>query len=83
MRLGKLFLKSINTEHRAQQTEGVRTLLARRKKTAFVNLPPGLTGYVQVVDVVVDKPFKYSIKSEKHLEDHVEMYTQGKLSASD
>ena len=52
---GKLLLADI---HRAQQTPEVKTMLAKCK-TQLVNIPGGLTAYLQVLDVGVNKSFKY------------------------
>ena len=57
--MGKYFRKSncyfdgkilIADFHRAQQTNGVKELL-KKKKTSLFNVPPGCTYRVQVVDV--------------------------------
>ena len=53
---GKLLIAGI---HRAQQTNQVKTLLGRCKGQ-LVNIPGGLTGYVQVLDVIVNKPLKHT-----------------------
>ena len=39
-----------------------------------VHIPDGLTGYVQVLDVVVNKPFKVYVQKllEKHMEENLE-----------
>ena len=78
---GKILIADV---HRAQQTETVKRYLSRCK-TELVNVPPGLTPYVQILDVVVNKPFKNDIKrqSEKHMEENLEKYTEGKLTASE
>ena len=48
------------------------------------NVPPGCTSRVQVVDVTVNKPFKDEVRHlfEDHLDKHLELYVEGKLSAS-
>ena len=92
--MGKLHNKSINSRinrqgviiadvHRAQQTKTVKTLLARTK-TALVNIPGGLASYLQVVAVIVNKPFKDHVRlmSEKHIEENLDLYTEGKITAS-
>ena len=63
----------IGDVHLAQQTDYVKALLTK-KMTSLCNDPPGSTSRVQVVDVTVNKPFK----DDKHLE----LYVEGKLSAS-
>ena len=70
--------------HRAQQTDGVKALLSKCK-TTLVNIPSGLTPYVQVVDMSVNKPFKDKVRfqSENHLSEHLDLYTGGKITASE
>ena len=48
---GKILIADI---HRAQKTKAVKVLLA---KTVLQNIPGGLTAYLQVVDVTVNKTF--------------------------
>ena len=51
----------------------------------FTNVPPGCTLCVQVVDVTVNKqfkPFKPFGLFEGHQDKHLELYVEGKLSAS-
>ena len=51
--------------------------------TSLCNVPPGFTLRVQVVDVTVNKPFKYEVRRlfENHLDKYyLELYVQGKLS---
>ena len=52
-----------------------------REKTCLVNVPNGLTAYIQVLDVGVNKPFKDRIRqqSERHLDANLEPYTTGKM----
>ena len=78
---GKFLLADV---HRAQQTDGVKALLSKCK-TTLVNIPSGLTPYVQVVDVSVNKPFKDKVRfqSENHLSEHSDLYTGGKITASE
>ena len=70
--------------HRAQQTEGVKALL-KKKNTILCNVPPGCTSRVQVVDVMVNKPFKDEVRRlfENHLDSNLERYVEGKMSASE
>ena len=50
---GKLLVADV---HKAQQTDGVKEALSRRK-TKLKNVPPGCTSRVQILDVSVNKPF--------------------------
>ena len=69
--------------HRGQQKPKTKNYF-RRCKIQLFNIPGGLTGYVQVLDVVVNKPFKaYQRLSEKHMEESLEDYVGGKISASE
>ena len=69
--------------HRAQQTDSVKELL-KKYKTSLVHVPPACTSRVQVVDVLINKPFKDEVRSL--LEDHVgkifDQYVGGKINAS-
>ena len=78
---GKLLIADI---YRGQETPKVKKYL-RRSKTQLVNIPGGLAGYVQVLDVVVNKPFKAYVQglSEKHMEENLEDYVGGKIGASE
>ena len=67
--------------HCAQQSDTVKSLIAKTK-TALVNIGGGITSYLQVVDVTVNKPFKDYVKtmSEEHIEDNLKLYTEGKIT---
>ena len=47
-------------------------------------VPSGCTLRVQVVDVTFNKPFKDEVRRlfEDHVDKHLELYVEGKLSAS-
>ena len=70
--------------HRAQQTDGVKALL-KKKNTKLVNVPPGCTSRVQLLDVSFNKPFNDVVKQlfEKHLEENLSRYPEGEISASE
>ena len=53
-------------------------------KTNLVNITDGLTSYLQVLDVVVNKPFKdyLTLQSELHMHQNLDRYVKGKFSAS-
>ena len=69
--------------HKAQQTDEVKRLL-QKKNTVLVNVQPGCTSRVQPLDVVVNKSFKNLVReqSEKHLDENLNEYAEGKLTAS-
>ena len=68
--------------HRAQQSDGVKALL-KKKNIELVNVPPDCTSRVQPLDVSFNKPFKDVVRQqfEKHLEENLQRYTEGKISA--
>ena len=68
--------------HRAQQADGVKALL-KKKNIELINVPPGCTSRVQPLDVSFNKPFKDVVRQqfEKHLEENLQRYTEGKISA--
>ena len=78
---GKLLAADV---YRAQQTDPVERLL-QSKKTTLANLPPGCTNRVQLLNVVINKPFKNAIKKqfERHLDEKLDDYVDGKLTVSD
>ena len=78
---GKIFVADV---HRAQKTDGFRALL-KKKNTELVNKPPGCTIWVRHLDVSFNKPFKDVVRQqfEKHLEENLQQYTEGKISASE
>ena len=68
---------------RAQQTDSVKELL-KKHKTSLVSVPPGCTSRVQVVDVLINKPFIDEVRSlfEDHLDKNLDQYVDGKINAS-
>ena len=70
--------------HPAQQTDGVKIML-QRVKTSIVNVPKGTTSRVQPLDVAINKPFKNFVRREfeEHIDKNLELYTNGKISASE
>ena len=77
---GKILIADV---HRAQQTNSVKELLTKHK-TSLVNVPPGCTSRDQVVDVLINKPFKDEVRSlfEDHLDKNLDQYVNGKINAS-
>ena len=69
--------------HRAQQTATVKRVL-QSKSTVLVNIPPGCTSKVQLLDVSINKPFKDYLRTqfEKHRDENFELYISNKLTAS-
>ena len=78
---GKILVADVHT---AQQTDEVKRLLVN-KKTVLVNVPPGCTSHVQPLDVSVNKPFKNLVREqfEKHLDENLDKYVDGKLTTSE
>ena len=74
---GKLLIADI---HWGQQTSKVKNYL-RTCKIQLVNIPGDLTGYVQLLHVVVNKPFKAYVQmlSENHMEENLEDYVGSKI----
>ena len=70
--------------HQAQQADGVKALL-KKKNIELFNVPPGCTSRVQPLDISVNKPFKDVVRQqfEKHLEENLQRYTEGKIRASE
>ena len=52
----------ISDVHSAQQTNSVKELL-KKYKTSLVNVPAGCTSRVQVVNLLISKPFKDEVSS--------------------
>ena len=77
---GKILIADV---HRAQQTDSVKELL-KKHKTFLVNVPPGYTSRVQVVNVLINKPFKDEVRSlfEDHLDKNLGQYVDSKINAS-
>ena len=78
---GKILVADV---YHAQQTDEVKQLL-QRKKRLLINVPPGRTSGVQPLDVSVHKPFKNAVRTqfEKHLNNNLTLYTEGKIPASE
>jgi hypothetical protein len=78
---GKILVADVHT---AQQTDEVKHCLVA-KKTVLVNMPPACTSRVQPLDVSVNKPFKSYVREqfEKHLDENLERYVEGKFTASE
>ena len=70
--------------HKAQQTPDVKQWL-HKCKTTLINVPGGTTSRVQPLDVCINKPFKNYVREffEQHLDSNLELYVDGKLSASE
>ena len=56
-----------------------------RKKTELINIPPGCTSRVQVVDVSINKPFKDRVRYqfEEHLNKNVTRYMKGDIKVAE
>ena len=78
---GKMLFADV---HPAQQTDGVKVLLSRCK-TKLKNIPGGTTSRIQVLDVVINKPFKNNVREqfEEHMDQNLDLYVEGKLSVSE
>ena len=78
---GKVLVADV---HRSQLADGAKSLL-KRKSTELVNVLPGCTSRVQLLHVSFNKPFKDVTRQqfEKHLEQNLQRYTKGKISASE
>ena len=77
---GKILIPDV---HLAQQTDSVKELL-KKHNTSLVNVPPGCTSLVQVVDVLINKPLKDEVRSlfEDHLDKILDQYVDGKINQS-
>ena len=60
-------------------------MLLAKNKTTLINLPDGTTSRVQPLDVAINKPFKNRVRQafEEHLHKNLQLYAEGKLTASD
>ena len=78
---GKILVADVHT---AQQRDEVKRLVVT-KKTVLVNVLPGCTGRVQPLDVSVNKPFKNYVREqfERHLDENLDLFVEGKLAASE
>ena len=78
---GKILIADV---HRAQQSDSVEELLLKKHKTSLVNVPPGCISRVQVVDLLINKPFKDEVRSlfEDHLDKKLDQYLDCKINAS-
>ena len=67
-----------------QQTDSVKMLLAKNK-TTLINVPGGMTSRVQPLDVAINKRLENRVRQEfeEHLHKNLQLYTEGKLTASD
>ena len=65
------------------QTDSVKELL-KKHKTSLVSVSPGCTSRVQVVEVLINKPFKDEVCSlfEDHLDKNLDQHIDGKINAS-
>ena len=66
-----------------QQTNNVKEL-SKKHKTSLVNVSPWCTSRVQVVEVLINKPFKDEVRSvfEDHLDKNLDQYVDGKINAT-
>ena len=78
---GKILYADVHT---AQQTDSVNILLAKNQ-TTLINVTGGTTSRVQPLDVAINKTFKNRVRQafEEHLHKNLQLYTEGKLTASD
>ena len=58
--------------------------LLKKHKTSLVNVRPGCTSHVQVVNVLINKLFKDEARSlfEDHLDKNLDQYVDGKINGS-
>ena len=64
-------------DHKVQQTDPVKRLL-QSKRTILVNVIPGCTSRVQLLDAIINKPLKNAIK-----EQNLDAYVDGKPTVFD
>ena len=59
--------------------------LLQKKKTLLISVPPGRASRVQPLDVSVNNPVKNSVRIqfEKHFQENLTVYVEGKISASE
>ena len=77
---GKFLIADV---HRVQQTNNLKELL-KKHINCLANVPLGCTSHVQVVDVLINKPFKDEVRSlfEDHLDKNLDQYVDGKINVS-
>ena len=77
----RLLLLDVFTGHK---TDEVRQSL-RELKTTVSMIPPGCTGFVQPLDVAINKPLKDMIQEEAelHFDEHMDEWAKGKYSVAD
>ena len=83
-RLEKYVFQSTDTRVDWKDVEDVNVLLSRCK-TKLKNIPGGTTSRIQVLDVVINKPFKNNVREqfEEHMDQNLDLYVEGKLSVSE
>lgn len=70
--------------HRAQTTPAIQEMLLSECHTTLVLVPPGTTSLVQPLDVSVNAEFKNFVEQlqNEHMHSNVQMYVEGKITAS-
>ena len=58
--------------------------ILKKQKASLVNVLPGCTSRVQIVHVLLNKPFKDEVRSlfEDHLDKNLDQYLDGKINVS-
>ena len=69
--------------YRAQQTDTVKELV-KKHKPFIVHVPPKCTSRIQVVNVLINIPFKDEVRSlfDHHLDKNLDQFVDGKINAS-
>ena len=55
--------------------------LLKKHKTSLISVPPGCTSRVQVVNILIKKPFKDKVRSlfKDHLDKNIDQCVEGKI----